>query len=239
MSQQDNLSGKLIVLEGIDGSGTTTQTGRLVNFLRCRGYEVLSTCEPGTPHNNQCRRLRREIFEEFHRVSPLTQLLLFWADRSIHFKKVVAPALEQGKIVICDRSHPSTYAYQVFQAKGLEREFLEQFFFNHDVNIRGGIVPDLVVFLDVAPQIACQRSQRKGEDAGKIVGVESNPEVQQQLQVAYRHLASLGRGFLELYGICKKWVTIDGNPAPDAVFTAVWKEAAKLLGIKKGGENNG
>ena len=100
--------GKLIAVEGIDGAGTTTQSGLLVEELRRRGHDVVLTAEPsGTAIT---ARLREWMKSED--VPPHDLLLCFCADRAIHLHETILPALQRGALVVCDRYTLSTLAYQ-------------------------------------------------------------------------------------------------------------------------------
>ncbi|HDN83378.1 MAG TPA: dTMP kinase [Candidatus Altiarchaeales archaeon] len=134
-----------IVLEGIDGSGKSTHSKLLGDFLRERGYNVLLTSEPT---NGKIGMLIREILAGKEKVDPKTLALLFTADRYEHIEKEIEPALKENKIVISERYYHSTIAYQ--SAQGVEKEWLFQ------LN-RFAIKPDLVIVLDLKPEVALKR----------------------------------------------------------------------------------
>ena len=95
------MRGKFITFEGIDGSGKTTQLRLLTGDLRLQGLDVLTTLEPGgTPLG---RRLREVFLETEETVAPISELLLFAADRAQHVEFLVKPSLAAGRIVISDR----------------------------------------------------------------------------------------------------------------------------------------
>jgi len=153
------LRGKFITFEGIDGSGKTTQLRMLASELRFRGFQVLSTCEPGgTPLG---RRLREAFLETEENVSPLAELLLFAADRAQHVDFLVKPALEEGKIVISDRYSDATFAYQ-----GAGRGFAESTV-NQIIQLAtSGLKPDLTLFFDLPVEKALLRTGNR-TDAGE------------------------------------------------------------------------
>jgi dTMP kinase len=109
--------GKLIVFEGIDGCGKSTQLARLADALRARGLDVVETREPT---DGPFGRRIREMARSGDRVPPETELEWFFADRREHMRAVVEPAIAAGKIVLSDRSYVSTVAYQ--GARGLDPE---------------------------------------------------------------------------------------------------------------------
>ena len=139
----------LIALEGIDGSGTTTQAHALAEALTRRGHEVLVTAEPSTgPIGRLIRRhLRREA--DF---SPDTLALLFAADRLDHLAREILPALEAGKIVVTDRYVLSSLAYQSLSSSPA---------FVRDINARARPA-DLILFLRLSPEEASRRRLRRG-----------------------------------------------------------------------------
>ncbi len=153
------MHGKFITFEGIDGSGKSTQVRTLASELLFRGYEVLTTCEPGgTPLG---RRLREAFLETEENVSPLAELLLFAADRAQHVDFLVRPALKEGTIVISDRYSDATYAYQ-----GAGRGFPESTV-NQIIQLAtSGLKPDLTVFFDLPIEKAVLRTNNR-TDAGE------------------------------------------------------------------------
>jgi dTMP kinase len=105
------MSGKFIVLEGIDGSGKSTQAGLVCEYLRMGGHEVLFTREPGGCPISE--KIREIILDKNNaEMEPLTEAYLYAAARAQHVREVIAPALAQGKTVVCDRFVHSSYAYQ-------------------------------------------------------------------------------------------------------------------------------
>ena len=151
------MRGKFISFEGIDGSGKSTQARLLAGELRLKGYNVLTTMEPGgTPLG---RRLREAFLETEENVAPLAELLLFAADRAQHVEFLVKPALEEGKIVISDRFADATVAYQ-----GTGRGFPEKTI-NQIVNLAtGGLKPDLTLFFDLPIEKAILRAKSRDDN---------------------------------------------------------------------------
>lgn len=149
---------KFITLEGIDGSGKSTQMRLLASELRLKGFDVLTTMEPGgTPLG---RRLRKAFLETEESVSPKAELLLFAADRAQHCDFLIRPALEQGKIVISDRFADATVAYQ-----GAGRGFPKEVVDSVISLATGGLQPGLTLFFDLPVTQAIKRSDnRKGNN---------------------------------------------------------------------------
>ena len=144
--------GLLIALEGIDGSGTTTQLARVADRLTSRGRRVRTTREPS---DGPVGRLLREILLGGHRgpggapVDGLAMALLFAADRRDHLQREILPALDAGTDVVTDRYLLSSLAYQAEEAA---REWVEGL-------ARDVPVPDLTVLLDVPVGVAAARLQ--------------------------------------------------------------------------------
>jgi dTMP kinase len=151
------LRGKFITFEGIDGSGKSTQMRMLAGELRLKGFDVLTTLEPGgTPLG---RRLREAFLETEESVSPMAELLLFAADRAQHVDFLVKPALEKGKIVLSDRYADATFAYQ-----GAGRGFDEKTV-NQVIKLAtGGLKPDLTIFFDISVKNAVSRTNSRPDN---------------------------------------------------------------------------
>ena len=135
------MAGTFITFEGIDGSGKSTQMRLLVNSLRYQGFDVLATREPGgTPVG---LRLRSALLDAQEQVDPLTELLVFAADRAQHVRRVLRPALKAGQIVLSDRYADATKAYQ-----GAGRGFSAELISEIVQLATEGLIPDLTLLLD-------------------------------------------------------------------------------------------
>ena len=136
-------AGTFITLEGIEGSGKTTQASRLYRVLTANGYQVLRTREPGgTPI---AERLRVVLLDHSTEpIAPETEALLILAARRQHVDHVIKPALQQGMIVLCDRFFDSTLAYQGY-ARGLDLTLLRMM----NTWATDNLVPDLTLLFDV------------------------------------------------------------------------------------------
>ncbi|MDE2733024.1 MAG: dTMP kinase [Gemmatimonadota bacterium] len=149
--------GHFIVFEGVDGSGTTTQSRLLASHLREAGLPVILTREPGgTPIGERIRRLVLDKKQEA--ISHVAELLLYGADRAQHVEEVIQPSLDQGKVVICDRYTASSLAYQGY-GRGLNLKMVEQ------VNSLavGECLPELTVYLDLPVEVTWARIDRQGD----------------------------------------------------------------------------
>lgn len=170
-----------ITIEGIDGSGKTTQSGRLAEWLTRRtGRETIRTFEPGGCE--ECVELRRIILEG-RDFSPEAELLLFLADRAEHVSKVILPALREGKNVVCERWNESTEAYQSGGHK-IAPERVRSL-----ITACAFPEPDAKLFLDIPPQTAMKRIlSRTAHDKFEDEGLSLMCRVSE----AYRELARSG-----------------------------------------------
>jgi dTMP kinase len=141
------VAGLFITLEGIDGSGKTTQAGLLADWLGAEGHRVCSTREPGGSEPGSA--IRSLLLSPEHSIAPEAELFLYLADRAIHVSSVVRPALEAGCIVVCERHADSTLAYQGY-GRGLDLALLRRL----NAMATGGLMPDLSVVLDMSPDEA-------------------------------------------------------------------------------------
>ncbi len=182
------MSGLFIVLEGIDGSGTSTQGQKLVELLRSQGRKVHLTCEPSRGPIGQLIRsiLEKRLLEEgeVRSFDAPTMALLFAADRMDHITNEVKVQLRSGSIVICDRYLLSSLIYQSLTAEPnslpSQQNWLRQ------IN-QGALQPDLTLVLDLKAERAAERRSIRG-------GVEElyeKSELQRKLAVLYAQAPQL------------------------------------------------
>jgi dTMP kinase len=145
--------GMFISIEGVDGSGKTTNVAILAEHLRSRGYKVLTTREPGG--NVVGEKIRDILLHE--KMDPVTELMLFLASRNEHMQKKILPHLEQGYIVLCDRFHDSTWAYQGYgRGMNLELQNLGKY-------VYGGRMPHITLFFDIPFEESTRRLKLRSE----------------------------------------------------------------------------
>jgi len=148
------VTGTFITFEGIDGSGKSTQLRLLSSFLRMNGCDVLLTREPGgTPVGV---RLRAALLDAQEEVDPLTELLVFAADRAQHVRRVLRPSLESGRVVLSDRYADATVAYQ-----GAGRGFSPKLIAEIVQLATEGLKPDLTLLFDLTVQESTNRTNRR------------------------------------------------------------------------------
>ncbi|HEY8345697.1 MAG TPA: dTMP kinase [Symbiobacteriaceae bacterium] len=170
-----------LTFEGMDGSGKTTQLKLLLEYLESRGIDFVFTREPGgTP---LAERIRELLLDPAHAgMSVVAEALLFAAGRTDHVNRVIRPALEAGKVVICDRFVDSSLVYQGY-AGGLPLEFLIQI----NEMATGALKPHRTIVLDIDPVLALQR--KNGEAADRIE--QKDLWFHQQVREGYRELARM------------------------------------------------
>ncbi len=157
------MPGTFITFEGIDGSGKSTQLRLLGNFLRSNGCDALLTREPGG--TTLGLRLRAALLDAMEEVDPLTELLVFAADRAQHVRRLVRPAIAAGRVVISDRYADATVAYQG-AGRGFSPELISQI-----VQLAtDGLKPDLTLLFDLPIEESTNRTARRstGKNSGKI-----------------------------------------------------------------------
>ena len=194
---------RLIVLEGLDGAGTTTQARRLVEHLRPRGQPAHLTREPS---DGPIGRLIREMLTGQHAMPgrPISQStfgLLFAADRLDHIEREVDPQIAAGTTVVSDRWYHSSLAYQ---GTGADRDWIAV------LNSRARR-PDLTIFLQVRPEVAAQRRVA----AGRVQELFEDLHTQREVDAGYR--ATLA----ELTAAGERIEVVDGELTPDAVFQRI------------------
>jgi len=176
------LRGKFITFEGIDGSGKSTQVRLLADDLRFRGFNVLTTQQPGgTPLG---RRLREAFLDTEENIAPMAELLLFAADRAQHVEFLIKPALAEGRIVISDRYADATVAYQ-----GAGRGFSQTVIKQVVQLATGGLKPDLTLFFDIPVGISLQRTHKRNE-MGELKNRldKENSEFYERVRNAYHEI---------------------------------------------------
>ncbi len=163
--------GYFITLEGPDGCGKTTQLEFLADYIRSTGREVLTTREPGGVVSAE--KIRKLLLDPKIKLAPRAETLLYLAARAEHIYEKIRPALNDGKVVICDRFTDSTLVYQGF-VRGLDMEMLHQL----STLATDGLEPDLTLLLDAPPQkLLVRRTERGVQDRFENEGLAFQEKV--------------------------------------------------------------
>ncbi|MBI2405773.1 dTMP kinase [Candidatus Microgenomates bacterium] len=193
--------GKFIVFEGGDGSGKSTQTARVVDYLKEMGMNAFLTREPGgVPISEEIRRILLRLPD----IVPYSQLLLFYAARVELVKRVISPNLNKGITVVSDRFSPSTFVYQGYvQGVGMDEiKRLDDFLVD--------VKPDVVVLLDGEPGVLQTRlKSRKGV---KTVFDRQALEFHQKVREGFIYLAHQNP---------ELWEIVDASNTEDEVFNDI------------------
>ncbi|PYN78639.1 MAG: dTMP kinase [Candidatus Rokuibacteriota bacterium] len=195
------MSGALITLEGVEGSGKTTQMMRLERWLRQQGRKVEHTREPdGTRLGVAVRRL----FERpgVH-PQPLVEVFLFMAARQQHVAEKIRPWLDRGRVVLCDRYADATVAYQGY-ARGVDPDLIREL----NVRATSGVLPDLTLLFDLDPAEGLKRNRLKGRRLDRF----------EREAIAFHR--RVRRGYLEICRAEPKRVRLIRAARPPAVVEA-------------------
>jgi len=224
------MQGKLIVFEGVEGCGKTTQILRLENWLRTSGLlaelqqhhcvsQLLVTREPGgTQLAQQVRQLLLKPTEG-ESWSDRAELLLYAADRAQHIAALLQPQLAAGALILCDRFTDSTLAYQGY-GRGLDLPLIQQL----NQIATGGVTSDLTLWLDLAVEHGLARAQQRHDKAlATLPAGDTVPGAQgdriEQAGLAFHQRVQ--RGFAELASASKRTIRIDASRAEAAVASQI------------------
>ncbi|MCR9156174.1 MAG: dTMP kinase [Rhodobacteraceae bacterium] len=204
-------SGLFVSFEGIDGSGKSTQARTLADRLRAQDVDVIHTREPGgSPGAEEIRAL--VLQGDPDRWSAETEILLFTAARRDHLERTIRPALEAGKVVICDRFADSTRMYQGL-SRGNLRAKVDAL---HDLMI--GVEPDLTLLIDMDPETGLSRAKARNTVEERFEDFGAS------LQEAMR------AGFLALAEeYADRFRVIDGARDAETVAEDVWAAVSPHL----------
>jgi dTMP kinase len=193
-----------ITFEGPDGSGKTTQIRLLAEWLREQGYQVVLTREPGgTEISDQIRQIVHDLHNAA--MNARTEILLYSASRAQHVAQLIRPALATGKVVISDRYADSTMAYQGY-GRQLDLTALRMI----TVFATGGLVPDLTLYFDIAPEEGLRRRQVGGDEWNRLDAEAT--DFHQRARAGYLELIKQEP---------ERWVVIDANRSREEVQAQV------------------
>jgi len=200
------MNGIFITFEGIDGCGKSTQCELLKDYLEGIGKEFIFVREPGGTVIGE--RIREILLDKKNtQMTSRAELLLFEAARAQITEEVIKPALEQGKIVLCDRFFDSSSAYQGM-ARGMGMDFVASL----NMAATGGLKPDITFFFDITVEEALARRGKRGEASDRIelAGIK----FQEDVRKGYLQIAEESDG---------RVVTIDATQGIEEIFEQIKK----------------
>ncbi|MCD4650567.1 MAG: dTMP kinase [Candidatus Cloacimonetes bacterium] len=194
----------LITFEGIEGCGKSSQAKLLAEFLQAQCHSVFLTREPGGPPISE--DIRKILLDKHNKeMKPVTEVLLYSASRSQHTLEWIKPALEAGKIVICDRYYDSTYAYQGV-ARNIDMEsveYLTRF-------ATGGLEPDITFLIDLPAETGLSRIHTDSADRLELEDLDFHQRVR--------------NGFLSVAKrFPRRYIIINGKGTIDEIFVEITK----------------
>lgn len=214
MKDNDDTRGYLISFEGSEGSGKTTQISQMASLFESAGYDVVVTREPGgTPIGEEIRRILMHASVS-ENMFPETELLLFAASRAQLVREVIQPALDSGKIVLCDRFMDSTTVYQ-----GVARKLQSGPVHLINTFAVGEVVPDVTVVIDIPAEVGFERIRHRVNDLPDRMEAE-NIEFYQKVRNGYLMLAK---------AMPERFVLVDGEANEKQVTDQIWKELRKRV----------
>lgn len=216
------MRGKFLSFEGIDGSGKTTQLEMLAERLRARDIPVTPAQEPGgTPVGAAIRRI---LLDPTTRgLSPVAEVLLYFASRAQNVEEVIGPALEAGRVVLCDRYVDASAAYQGC-GRGLGLELVAEL---ERIACRG-LKPDLTFVLDIEPATSVARALERNRDI-TLSGKQDESRFERE---GPEFFARVRRTYLDIAARePERVVVVNGERPRQAIHDDIWQHARRLLGI--------
>ncbi|HVX39575.1 MAG TPA: dTMP kinase [Gemmatimonadaceae bacterium] len=201
--------GRLIVFEGAEGAGKSTQLRRLADWLGARGHDVVAVREPGGTIVGD--EIRRMLLDPASDIVPRTEALLFMASRAQLVERQIRPALDAGATVLVDRFFLSTYAYQ-----GVGRGLPEEELRTANAMATGGLVPDLTLLLTLPVDEGLARALKRGEHDRM-----ERAELAFHERVARAFETFATEAWQRAHAECGPIVLVDARGAADDVFARV------------------
>lgn len=210
----DDTRGYLITFEGSEGSGKSTQIGRIADRFTDAGYDVIVTREPGgTPLGEEIRHILKHA-DKGTGMFPEAELLLFAASRAQLVREVIEPGLKEGKIVLCDRFMDSTTVYQ-----GMGRKIQSGPVHVINTFAVGDISPDVTVVIDIPAEVGFDRIRNRVTDLPDRME-EENIEFYRNVREGYLMLAK---------ALPERFVVVDGMNSVTDVEESIWKLLRKRV----------
>ena len=203
--------GVFITFEGIEGSGKTSQSRILKEKLIKEGLPVIHTFEPGGTVLGE--KIREILLDPHMKIDPVSELLLYFAVRVQHVNEKIKPALEKGYVVICDRFHDSTIAYQGY-GRGVSLKIINDLYKMFVDNLK----PDLTILLDLPAEIGLKRNEKANKrDRFELEDITFHNKVKQ--------------GYLEIASSDpERFFVIDATNSPEQISESIYEYVkGKLL----------
>jgi dTMP kinase len=196
--------GLFITFEGIEGSGKTTQSRILKEKLIKEGLPVIHTFEPGGTVLGE--KIREILLDPHMKIYPVSELLLYFAVRIQHVYEKIKPALEKGYVVICDRFHDSTLAYQGY-GRGVSLKIINDLYKMFVDNLK----PDLTILLDLPAEIGLKRNEEANKrDRFELEDITFHNKVKQ--------------GYLEIArSDPERFFIIDATSSPEQISESIYE----------------
>lgn len=211
------MKGVFVTFEGIEGSGKSTQIGLLADHLAASGRPVTLTREPGgTPIGDQVRKILLDPASKG--LEPVAELLLYAASRAQHLREVILPALQEGRVVLCDRFSDATLAYQG-HGRGLDLDMIRAL----DRIVTGGRLPDLTILLDIGAAAGLARA--RGSNSTRRLEAEARFEHE---EIAFHERVKQGYQALAKQEP-ERFRVVDAAPPPDMIQNTIRKVVEAVL----------
>lgn len=212
--------GQFITFEGLDGSGKTTQIRKLANWLETRGHTTVVTRQPGgTPTGDRVREILLDARNS--RLAPMAEMALMFADRAQAIAEVIQPALDAGKIILCDRYTDSSEAYQ-----GGGRQLGSETILAMHKLVCGNLQPDLTILLLPSFEASLARARRRNSREEKRTG-KNEGRFESEQDAFYRRVWEKYREIAKRES--ERVVLIEGDLGIDEVFEQIVEIVSERL----------
>ncbi len=203
-----------VTFEGGEGSGKTTQLARAAERLRAGGHDVLATKEPGGTAIGE--KIRAILLDVAHgHLDPVSEWLLYEADRRQHVEEVLRAEVAAGRFVLCDRYSDATEAYQQV-GRGVDRALVQRV----DALARGGLVPDLTLLYDLPPEEGLLRAHARDRHVGRFEGTAL--EFHRNVREAYLAIARREPGRVRV---------VSAAGTAEETFAETWRHLAERFAL--------
>ena len=203
-----------VTFEGVEGSGKSTQLALAADRLRSLDRDVLATKQPGGTAIGE--KIRAILLDVGHgHLEPVSEWLLYEADRRQHVAETLLPAVAAGRFVLCDRYSDSTEAYQQV-GRGLDARLVREV----DALARGGLVPDMTLVFDIEPEEGLARAHARDRHVGRFEGAAL--DFHRRVRAAYLEIARREPA---------RVAVVDASGTTEAVFRETWRLLAERFAL--------